>query len=496
MCHVDDGNSSGTTNIILEGNNTVEHIKQFSSVQNLNISGDGSLTLTGNQSEFDDGCNTVIDGGTITANRLTVGLWSGGNTLTINDGTIHLTQGFWTYLNDGNTTDITINGGDITVGVYYEEYFGGQIYPGIGGNSNNTNKIINVTVNDGTLTFNATDNGYPGNYFIQASTINFGTTNVKSAWDAKTWSADGYQNFGPLRATYTASSHTLVLEPAPAPVIPEGAINSLFSVSATQQVYFSQGNLQYTKSTGVWSFMEHQYDIVETAGTNVGVDYANQDIISLFGHGTSGYNHGATAYQPWSTVLDCAYYYAYGNQNGNLYDSDGTADWGYNAISNGGNTENSGWRTPTHEEWEYLFFTRTDASSKYGYSIVNGLHGMIVLPDEWTLPAGLSFTGGNSYWANVYDADQWAQMEYNGAIFLPATCYRRETTIYDAYESMFGDMEMYSCFYWSSSKYNLYNAWYLGFSTMMNYGNPDYILQTSTNQPFYGYSVRLVKDAE
>ena len=80
--------------------------------------------------------------------------------------------------------------------------------------------------------------------------------------------------------------------PEPEPELP-GLLAGKFSVSATQKVCFSQGNLQYTRSTGVWSFMEHQWSTVETLNQNVGTNYAEQDVVSLFGWGTSGYNHGA-----------------------------------------------------------------------------------------------------------------------------------------------------------------------------------------------------------
>ena len=46
------------------------------------------------------------------------------------------------------------------------------------------------------------------------------------------------------------------------PLIPTGAINGLFSVSATQQVYFSQGNLQYIGNTNTWKFADHQWDVI------------------------------------------------------------------------------------------------------------------------------------------------------------------------------------------------------------------------------------------
>ena len=96
---------------------------------------------------------------------------------------------------------------------------------------------------------------------------------------------------------------------------PTGAINGLFSVSATQQVYFSQGNLQYKASTNIWRFAENQWDYVGTqnsgsSGTSGGtVSGSDNSMISatyegwidLFGWGTSGYYHGATCYLPWST---------------------------------------------------------------------------------------------------------------------------------------------------------------------------------------------------
>lgn len=204
----------------------------------------------------------------------------------------------------------------------------------------------------------------------------------------------------------------------------------LFSVSGAKKVRFSQGNLQYTKSTGVWSFMEHQYDIVETLNQLVGNDYADQDVVSLFCYGTSGYDYGATIYQPWSTTN--SYAQCCGS---NLYDID-QADWGYNAIANGGNKENSGWRTLTRNEWSYLFNTRTAstvnnvANARYAKAQVAGVHGVILFPDSYThpdavgLPTGINVTGDAGWNGNNYTANDFELMEINGAVFLPAAGYR------------------------------------------------------------------------
>ena len=168
-----------------------------------------------------------------------------------------------------------------------------------------------------------------------------------------------------------------------------GALIGRFSVSDTKKVYFSKGNLQYTKSTGIWSFMDHQYSTVETTSQAIGTDYTSQDVVSLFGWGTSGWNNGNTYYQPYNTANTTS---SYGPKNGTTrtYDLTGTyanADWGHNAISNGGNTADT-WRTLTKDEWTYLFNTRSastvngTADARYAKAYLFGTtHGVIIFPD-------------------------------------------------------------------------------------------------------------------
>ena len=299
---------------------------------------------------------------------------------------------------------------------------------------------------------------------------------ANSGYTFLNWTESGTVVSAQANYTFTVNSNrTLVANfQSTAPV---GAINGKFTInSSDDKVYFSQGNLQYNKTTTEWSFMEHQYDIVETYGQNVGVNYANQNIVSLFGWGTSGYNHRANVYQPWSTGGENIDYYAYGQSNYNLYDGNGQADWGYNSISNGGGQEGQ-WRTLTKDEWVYVFQGRSGASSKYGHGKVNGQKGMILLPDEWTLPSGLSFTAGNSSWANVYTTEQWEQMEQNGAVFLPAAGTRQDILVYSVGNS--GN-------YWSASRGNV-GAYGVFFSSSDL--NPQIIFGSIC----YGYSVRLVR---
>lgn len=284
----------------------------------------------------------------------------------------------------------------------------------------------------------------------------------------------------------------------------EGIVNSKakFTINAAgDQVYFSKGNLQYTKSTGVWSFMEHQYDIVETNGQNFGTDYANQDVVSLFGWGTSGCNLRETTsnyyYQPYSTYYNSnsgssygyygARYYGPDSNTANLTGEFANGDWGvYNAMSNGGNAAGM-WRTPSRDEWVYIIQSRNGASSKYGHASINGVNGVILLPDAWELPDGLSFTSGSSNWANVYTIEQWELMETAGAVFLPAAGARIGTQM--STNSAVGKKG----YYWSSSYSDEYGDNYRARHVTIN---PNGFYPQNHSHRSEGFSVRLVCPVE
>lgn len=195
-----------------------------------------------------------------------------------------------------------------------------------------------------------------------------------------------------------------------------GAINGVFSVGENTAVWFSQGNLQFHASTQTWRFAENQWDYVGSDNSNISQNYSGW--IDLFGWGTSGYNHGAVCYQPWSTSTSYSSYYVYGNSSYNLFDQTGQADWGYNAISNCGNQENMGWRTLTDLEWYYLFNTRpTSSGIRYAKAIVNNVKGVILLPDDWSVSyynLNNTNTSGASFTSNTITSAQWTSLEQFG----------------------------------------------------------------------------------
>jgi len=268
--------------------------------------------------------------------------------------------------------------------------------------------------------------------------------------------------------------------------VPVGAICGKFTINSNgDQVYFSQGNLQYIGSAAepYWKFAENQWDYFGdvSAGQNVDRD--------LFGWGTSGWNNGNMYYQPYNTVSfwDSEIGYGYGPTDGTNYNYDLTgdyanADWGvYNAISNGGNTPNQ-WRTLTYLEWEYIIFSRNTSSGiRYAKGIVNGVNGVILLPDNWSASVyALNYT--NKYSApfntNEITSENWALMENNGAVFLPAAGSRQ----------VGGNSESHGC-YWSTSSF---------FSASFSYRVffDDSALVMDCIDRFVGQSVRLVAPVE
>ena len=260
--------------------------------------------------------------------------------------------------------------------------------------------------------------------------------------------------------------------------VPTGAINGIFSVNASgNKVYFSQGNLQYQASSNTWQFAEHQYDYIGTANRYISSTYNGW--IDLFGWGTSNWNHGAVCYYPWSTSANNSDYYAYGSSTSNLNDQTGNADWGFNAISNGGN-QTGRWHTLTREEWAYLFNNRATTSGiRYAKAELNNVNGVILLPDDWNsgyYNLSNTNTSGAGFSSNIISLSEWNTLEQHGAIFLPAAGFRIETSV--GYVGNYGN-------YWSAS--------YNGSCVLFNDSS---LIPHNFSECCYGFSVRLVCSAQ
>ena len=242
----------------------------------------------------------------------------------------------------------------------------------------------------------------------------------------------------------------------------------IFSVSADKKVSFAQGNLQYIQSTKTWQFARNQFEHIGAANVKNG---ALADHIDLFGWSSDS----GKAPFGISTSMNTADY------QGNF------VDWGTNAIS--GDAPGT-WRTLSVDEWDYLFNKRTKAKQLYSKGNVDGLRGMILLPDDWELPSGLHFTAQPTNLTmnldiNTYTQAEWQRMEEAGAVFFCPTGRRDQTTI--------GYLDYYGC-YWSRSRtadgihtrHMYFNYSYQIFTTDYKSGEQSF----GTN----GRAVRLVHD--
>ncbi len=195
-----------------------------------------------------------------------------------------------------------------------------------------------------------------------------------------------------------------------------------FSVAENKKVNFAHGNLRCEgdRYEAQWSMAKEQYEVL------------GQDNIEV---------QGDRSYPAWLVDLFCwstAENY-YGINNYYYYDDDEAksffngefADWG--ECSTLIRDLGTGWSTLSKAEWNYLLNERKDAAQLRTLATVNGVKGLVLLPDEWTAPDGILIN-------NEMTAELWAAIEQTGAVFLPAAGqmttsyvdYNATTTVTDA----------------------------------------------------------------
>jgi hypothetical protein len=315
---------------------------------------------------------------------------------------------------------------------------------------------------------------------------------------------------------------------------------SLFTVSSNplKKVRFSHSNLQYTRestsvdwNTGKFSLTEHAYSVVEQDDENY--DINTKTAIGLFGWGTP--NHKVVEgrnYVPWETDSERRNYGPLNANDGRAWEYEPSWDWGSNTIykSDGYTTLPGSWRTPTKAEWSTIVNQRNTSDNLPGYNVtganqnmlptrvsyfyakVCGKNGLILLPDRFFFPAGVTmavedghdfrwYSSKDSYETSVIASQaDWSRMEAAGAIFLPTTGRR----VYEA-----GQLKVKYCdannfstgYYWSSSSYNTSSTGYDSSTSAYRFYfySPNNITNASLNisEPWdrnQGLAVRLVQD--
>lgn len=221
-------------------------------------------------------------------------------------------------------------------------------------------------------------------------------------------------------AAYEAAAqwNAFDIQAIPAPAPSGDKLPGVFSVSGTKAVNFSKGNLQYDSDNQIWQFAANQWDVIGNAAGNTAITVDGipdkSGIVDLFCWvGASSSFEGIKQYGISSSTI--------GNDYGNVYGEALKQDWG--------KTMGGDWRTLSKDEWNYLLTERTNASDLRTLATVNSKPGLILMPDGWTA-SGVSLTvTKENYTDNTIGSSDWATLEGQGCVFLPAAGCRTGTWV-------------------------------------------------------------------
>ena len=318
------------------------------------------------------------------------------------------------------------------------------------------------------------------------------------------------------------------------PTVPTGAVGGVFTINEHGgKVYFSRGNLQWSATNGgatatthavadggtapgTWRFGEPWDFVGGTAGitgynlegelwqgtiegsNNCQASSTYTGWIDLFSWGTSGWEGGVAAYEPYRIIGDPSpllsqsqWFYLGGDSRNDMTGQYAYADWGvYNAISNGGNQPGL-WRTLTDEEWEYVIGGRE--GSRWCPATVNGVKGVILIPDGWDNTAYTldRINSWGAFSSNTISQSTWERTcEPAGLVFLPNTG-RRQCNNYGTYRATLDLSEGWGGYY--SSSICVSETFSLSQPYQMDFGSQKPIVGRSQDRS-QGVAVRLVQD--
>lgn len=137
---------------------------------------------------------------------------------------------------------------------------------------------------------------------------------------------------------------------------------------------------------------------------------------------------------------------------------------------------------------------RPDAYTKRGVACINlssdgtvYANGLILLPDTWTAPAGITFKSGVACEQSVqayadyqtFTLSEWQQLESTGAVFLPAAGMRSTTQVQYAHRNV-----------------TLWTATYDDATYVGQVDADSQSIGTYLSERCYGRTVRLVQDVK
>ena len=238
--------------------------------------------------------------------------------------------------------------------------------------------------------------------------------------------------------------------------LPPYALPGRFSVADDKQVHFARGNLYANKidfsgvSYWMWKFYSHQYDC-NSLNTGESRTATEEDTeIDLF---TWGYD-ASTSLKPIGTNYPVNF-----------------TDWGNNIAG-------AVWRTPTIEEWQYLFTGRSNASNLYkcGVTVCEKQNCVVIAPDNWNLTASPL----QSEYSATSTPMTWSEAQAAGLVCLPAAGCRINSSIVRLVDDR--------GYYWSSSANGSDYAYNVSFVS-------SFVSSGDSNDRCSGFSVRLITES-
>ena len=315
-------------------------------------------------------------------------------------------------------------------------------------NNKGTADVILDCGNDGIA---LSSEGIP--FYVALPAGTYGNLNFYVVVDANgVWKEWTYKNVNKTLAAGTVYNST----PTPDFKEPSSvAVRGLFSISSTEKVYFSQGNLYYDGSN--FKLESEQYQFASNWIS---------DHISYFNWAPDVYT--ATIQKP-GTIS--------GTTN-DVFFTNNDDDFG---VIIGGQEVKGVWHSLSADEWTHLLsnrqmpFGKNRFTKKYNVSIDGSNYdGLFIYPDNYS-GSEVGTSDGPATWSAINAA---------GIVFLPATGYR------DADGTSFGVMHRDFINYWSSSLVSVTNAYMAIYANSSSYDYPKY----STKRKF-ARAVRLVCDA-
>ena len=183
--------------------------------------------------------------------------------------------------------------------------------------------------------------------------------------------------------------------------------NAAFTINTDgDKVIFSPGNLMYQASSNKWEFAARQWDYVGDADGNSASANRDKNVayIDLFG---------------WGTWLE-------GGNPTNI--SKDKSEYSWNASKE--SAIGSEWFTLSKAEWNYIINERENLEEdaiRYSKAKIHGIQGLILLPDGWK-GALKNYNTSNASFEEISD-EEWANLENEGAVFLPAAGYREGSNV-------------------------------------------------------------------